>query len=58
MEHNKADTEKESKLQVLMVPVVVVNGVVSGIISVITAYFFKPLWLKITGLWTNERKIN
>jgi uncharacterized membrane protein len=42
------------------VPVViatpVVNGVIGGISSVITAYFFKPVWEKITKLW--ETKIN
>ena len=43
-----------------IVPVViatpVVNGVIGGISSVITAYFFKPVWEKITKLW--ETKIN
>lgn len=46
MEHKKDD-----KVQILMIPVVVVNGIVSGIISVITAYLFKPLWNKIMRWW-------
>jgi hypothetical protein len=35
----------------VVIPVAVANGVVGGISSVITAYFFKPLWNKITKLW-------
>jgi hypothetical protein len=38
-----------------IVPVVVatpvVNGVIGGISSVITAYFFKPVWEKIVKKW-------
>ena len=56
MEHDKDEIKQE--YSVLMIPVVVVNGVVSGVVSVITAYFFKPLWTKITDSWNNERKIN
>lgn len=41
-----------------IVPVVVttpiVNGIVGGISSVITAYFFKPVWNKITKLWETK----
>lgn len=48
MEHNN------KKYSVLMIPVVVVNGIASGIISVITAYFFKPIWTKIMG-WRNTK---
>jgi len=29
----------------------VVNGVIGGISSVITAYFFKPVWEKIVKVW-------
>jgi len=43
-----------------LVPVVVatpiVNGVIGGISSVITAYFFKPVWEKITKLLKNKDK--
>jgi hypothetical protein len=43
-----------------LVPIViatpVVNGVIGGISSVITAYFFKPVWEKITKLWENKDK--
>lgn len=41
--------KQDDKFQVLMIPIVVVNGVVSGIVSVITAYLFKPLWNKLMG---------
>ena len=34
----------------------VINGVIGGISSVITAYFFKPVWDKITKLWENKDK--
>jgi hypothetical protein len=43
-----------------VVPVVVtapiINGIIGGISSVITAYFFKPIWDKITKLWKNKDK--
>lgn len=44
----------------VVVPVAVTNGIIGGISSVITAYFFKPIWNKITKLWekNDERKIN
>lgn len=50
MDHN----EENNKVSVLMIPVVVVNGIMSGVVSVITAYFFKPLWEKITKLWIKK----
>jgi hypothetical protein len=36
----------------------VFNGIIGGISSVITAYFFKPVWEKIakTLNWTNNEK--
>jgi hypothetical protein len=42
-----------------LVPVVVtapiINGIIGGISSVITAYFFKPIWDKIVKVWkTND----
>jgi hypothetical protein len=43
-----------------LVPVVVttpvINGVIGGISSVITAYFFKPVWEKIVKVWKNKDK--
>lgn len=42
---------KKDTVKVLMIPVVIANGIVSGIVSVITAYFFKPIWNKIMGWW-------
>lgn len=50
MEPNK----KNNEYQVLIIPVVVANGILSGIISVITSYFFKPLWLKIMTWWNKS----
>lgn len=47
MEHK----DKKDSVQILMIPVVVVNGILSGIVSVITAYFFKPIWNKIVSWW-------
>jgi hypothetical protein len=35
----------------IIVPVAVTNGIISGVSSVIAAYFFKPLWNTITELW-------
>ena len=35
----------------VVVPVAVTNGIIGGISSVITAYFFKPVWDQITKLW-------
>jgi hypothetical protein len=45
-----------------VVPVViatpVINGVIGGISSVITAYFFKPVWEKIVNIldWNKNEK--
>ena len=42
----------------VIVPVAVANGIIGGISSVITAYFFKPIWDRTTKWWNNERKTN
>ena len=42
----------------VVVPVAVANGIIGGISSVITAYFFKPVWDRTMKWWNNERKIN
>lgn len=50
------DIENQCIVQVV-VATPVVNGVIGGISSVITAYFFKPVWEKIVKKWrwnTNE----
>ena len=47
-------TKKDQEYGILMVPVIITNGIVSGIISVITAYFFKPLWNKLMGWWLKK----
>jgi len=33
----------------------VANGIIGGISSVITAYFFRPVWEKITLIWSNKK---
>lgn len=45
--------KSQKKYTTLLIPVVVVNGIVSGIVSVITAYFFRPLWNKLMEWWHN-----
>jgi hypothetical protein len=42
----------------VVVPVAVANGMIGGITSVITAYFFKPIWDRTIKWWKNERKID
>ena len=48
------DIENQCLVPVVTTPVI--NGVIGGISSVITAYFFKPVWEKITKLWENKDK--
>lgn len=45
------EPKKKYSYTFIVVPVAVSNGIVSGLISVITAYFFKPIWNKIMGWW-------
>lgn len=40
----------------VIVPVSVANGVIGGISSVITAYFFKPLWDRTIKWWKDKYK--
>lgn len=51
MQNSQHQITEKTKNQ-CVVPVVVttpiVNGIIGGISSVITSYFFKPLWKKIT----------
>lgn len=47
MEHKN----KDQQFKTLMIPVVIVNGVVGGLVSVVTSYFFKPVWDKIMSRW-------
>ncbi len=42
----------------VVVPAAVANGIIGGVSSVITAYFFKPVWDQIIKWWNNERKIS
>ncbi len=36
----------------------IVNGIIGGISSVITAYLFKPVWKKISKLWEKNDTSN
>ena len=38
----------------IILQVAVTNGIIGGISSVITAYFFKPIWTKITKIWEQK----
>lgn len=47
--------QQKNKVKALfIIPVSVTNGILSGISSVIAAYFFRPVWNKITKLWEKE----
>jgi hypothetical protein len=50
--------KKQSKFTCLVVPAAATSGIISGIFSVITVYFFKPIWEKTMKWWNNERKIS
>ncbi len=51
-------TKKKVIYTCVVVPVAVANGILGGISSVITAYFFKPAWNKFMGWWNDEPKVN
>ena len=51
-------TKKKVIYTCVVVPVAIANGILGGISSVITAYFFKPIWNKFMGWWNDERKVN
>jgi hypothetical protein len=59
MQNSQQQTNDLAEKQ-CVVPIVVttpvINGVIGGISSVITVYFFKPVWDKITKLWENKDK--
>lgn len=42
----------------VVIPSAIASGIIGGISSVITSYFFQPIWQKITRWWNNEHKIN
>lgn len=50
--------KKTFKYTCVVIPVAVANGVIGGISSVITAYFFKPVWEKIVKTldWNKNEK--
>lgn len=51
-------SKKKSKFTCLIVPSAATSGIISGIFSVITVYFFKPIWDKLMKWWNDERKIS
>lgn len=61
MQNSQSQTTDSADNQCI-VPVVVatpvVNGIIGGISSVITAYFFKPVWDKIVNTlrWNKNEK--
>lgn len=44
MDHKQ---KSDQDFKALMIPVVIVNGIIGGIVSVITSYFFKPIWNRV-----------
>lgn len=60
MQNSQPQTTKEIKDQ-CVAPVIVttpiVNGIIGGISSVVTAYLFKPIWNKITKLWDKKESL-
>ena len=48
-------TNNPNKKRVLytcvVIPTAVANGIIGGLSSVITAYFFKPIWEKTMKWW-------
>lgn len=40
----------------VVVPVAVANGIIGGISSVITAYFFQPIWNRTIQWWNDKYK--
>lgn len=52
-------TEKSKKNFIyacVIVPVALTNGIIGGISSVITAYFFKPIWDRFIKWWNDRYK--
>ncbi len=49
--------QRKSKFTCLVVPAAT-SGIVSGIFSVITVYFFKPVWERLMRVVYNERKVD
>jgi len=50
--------KKKNVYTCVVVPVAVANGIIGGISSVITVYFFKPIWDRTMKWWNDERKID
>jgi len=58
--HQSTQTYKKISYTCLVIPAAVANGIVGGVVSVVTSYFFKPVWNRITKIWEkdNDSKIN
>jgi hypothetical protein len=61
MQNSQQQTNEPVEKQCI-VPVLitapVINGMIGGISSVITVYFFKPVWDKITLIWNNKKDVS
>lgn len=58
MQNSQHQTTEDTQNQCVVPAIVttpIINGVIGGISSVITVYFFKPVWEKITKLWDNKQ---
>jgi hypothetical protein len=51
-------TKKKIIYTCVVIPAAVANGVIGGISSVITVYFFQPIWQKITKLWEKNKDVH
>jgi hypothetical protein len=56
-QQNNEPIEKQCIVPVL-IATPVINGMIGGISSVITVYFFKPVWDKITLIWNNKKDVS
>lgn len=48
--------KKNSIYTCVVVPVAVANGIIGSISSVITLYFFKPIWDRFIKWWNDKYK--
>ena len=62
MQNSQQQNNEPVEKQCIVVPIVVatpvINGILGGISSVITVYFFKPVWDKITLIWNNKKNVS
>ena len=53
-QHQISENSESQCITPVIITTPIINGIIGGISSVITAYFFKPLWNKITKLWSKN----